>query len=59
MFFLDYYDSAENIKINRRRVLQEFERHSTSEADSKEFFDAYPEGHNEFDAQAVLRFLGY
>ncbi len=56
---MDYYESAEDVKINRKRVLIEFNKHNTSEEDQKEFFSLYTDECDEFEAQCVLRFLGY
>jgi len=56
---MSYYESAEGQLISKARVIIEFDRHSTDEKDRKEFFDAFPDGLTEFDAQELLRFLGY
>jgi len=54
-----YYDSAEDIKLDQDRALQELARHGlTSNADITEFFVDMGE-HSEYDAQEVLRWLGY
>lgn len=56
---MDYFESAEGETIDRKRVVKEFKDHGTYEKDQADFFSKYPPEHDEFDAQAVLSFLGY
>ena len=56
---MDYYDSAEDITISQDRALQELARHSiTSNEDIVEFFNDMGQ-QDDYNAQAVLRWLGY
>ena len=56
---MDYYESAEDIIISQDRALQELARHGiTSNEDIVEFFNDMGQL-EEYDAQAVLRWLGY
>jgi hypothetical protein len=56
---MDYYDSAEDITISQDRALQELARHGiTSNEDIVEFFNDMGQKEN-YDAQAVLVWLGY
>ncbi|HCM9477380.1 TPA: hypothetical protein N5N91_004588 [Enterobacter roggenkampii] len=59
MEHLSYYDSAEDMQIDRKRVMAEFEKHHTETRDVEEFFSKHPANCNEFDAQELLIFLGY
>jgi len=65
----DYYDSAEGLTISRERAIQELINHGcipqdngdfadTREGDFCEFFNEMGD-HAEYDAQAVLQWLGY
>jgi hypothetical protein len=53
---MTYYESAENITITRERALRECDNHGVIDYD--EFF-AECGNRAEYDAQSVLRFLGY
>jgi hypothetical protein len=53
---MTYYESAENITITRDRALRECDNHGVS--DYQEFFAECGDC-LEYEAQAVLRFLGY
>ena len=56
---MDYYESAEDITISQDRALQELARHGiTSNEDIVEFFADMGQL-EDYDAQAVLRWLGY
>ena len=56
---MDYYDSAEDLTITQDRALQELASHGiTSNEDIIEFF-ADMGKQDDYDAQAVLRWLGY
>jgi hypothetical protein len=56
---MDYYESAEDITISQDRALQELARHGiTSNEDIVEFFADMGQLEG-YDAQAVLRWLGY
>lgn len=59
MRHLSYFDSAEDMQIDRKRVIAEFKKHHTEVRDIKEFFAKYPADHNQFEAQELLIFLGY
>ena len=52
----DYYDSAEGLTISRERAIAELRRHGV--LDMEEFFNEMGD-HAEYDAQAVLEWLGY
>ena len=53
---MDYYESAENVEITKKRALQELTNHGCNDID--EFYKAC--GNKEmYDAQDVLDFLGY
>ena len=52
---MTYYESAEGELITMARALQELASH---DADAAEFFEDMGE-HAEYDAQAVLDWLGY
>ena len=65
----DYYDSAEGLTISRERAIQELIEHgcipqeggdyaNTENGDFAEFFNEMGD-HAEYDAQAVLQWLGY
>lgn len=65
----DYYDSAEGLTISRERAIQELINHGcipqdngdfldTRNGDAFEFFNEMGD-HAEYDAQAVLEWLGY
>lgn len=56
---MTYFESAEGEFISRRRVISEFDRHGIEESCRDEFFNTFPEGHDNFDAQEVLLFIGY
>lgn len=51
----DYYESAEDIIISKARAKKEIEKHGSS---WEEFVEDNGD-HVEYDAQAVLRWLGY
>ncbi len=56
---MDYYESAEDITISQDRALQELARHGiTSNEDIVDFFDDMGQ-QDDYNAQAVLRWLGY
>ena len=56
---MDYYESAEDITISQDRALQELARHGiTSNEDIVEFFNDMGQL-EDYDAQAVLAWLGY
>lgn len=55
---MTYYDSAEAITISRRRAILELEMHGVTEEDLEIFFDEEGDS-DEYDAQQVLRWLGY
>ena len=56
---MDYYDSAEDITISQDRALQELAMHGiTSNEDIVEFFNDMGQ-QDDYNAQAVLRWLGY
>ena len=52
----DYYDSAEGLTISRKRAIEELRKHGV--LDIEEFFNEMGD-HAEYDAQAVLQWLGY
>lgn len=56
-----YYDSAEDEQITRARALQELKRHQLDDESIIMSFDAeiQPKANGLYDAQAVLRWLGY
>lgn len=61
--YLDYYDSAEDTAINRKRALLELKRHGIVDAESLAEFDTdcwnkHSKG-DEIQAQKVLAWLGY
>lgn len=55
---MDYYESATSTTITRKRALRELADHGSNEVD---LFDAEvkPDASGMYDAQAVLRWLGY
>ena len=56
---MDYYESAEDITISQDRALHELARHGmTSNEDIVEFFADMGQ-QDDYNAQAVLRWLGY
>ena len=56
---MNYYESAEDIVITQDRALQELARHGiTTNEDIVQFFDDMGQKDN-YDAQAVLMWLGY
>jgi hypothetical protein len=62
---MSYYDSAEGLAISRIRVEQEFRTHGVLDCDIEDEFERFvefyelPENQASFDAQLVLRWLGY
>ncbi len=56
-----YYDSAEGEQITRARALQELKKHRFDDESIIATFDAevQPKANGLYDAQAVLRWLGY
>lgn len=56
-----YYDSAEGEHITRKRALQELKKHQLDDESIFMTFDAevQPKANGLYDAQAVLRWLGY
>ena len=52
---MDYYESAEGLLITRQRAIQECEKHGAS----AEEMLAEIGDHQQYDAQAVLAWLGY
>lgn len=52
---MDYYESAEGINISKARAKQEIAKHGSS---WEEFVEDMGE-HENYDAQAVLAWLGY
>ena len=52
---MSYYESAEGMTISKERAKKEISRHSAS---WEEFVEDNGE-HEEYDAQAVLAWLGY
>ena len=61
--YLDYYESAEDTAINRKRALLELKRHGIVDAESIEEFNAEcwnkHSKNNTIQAQKVLAWLGY
>tara|TARA_R110001592_G_scaffold32260_9_gene113184 strand:- start:240 stop:404 length:165 start_codon:yes stop_codon:yes gene_type:complete len=53
---IDYYESAEELTITRKRALQELKDHSCE--DIEQFFEDLGDL-EEYDAQKVLNWLGY
>ena len=54
----DYYESAENVQITKKRALLELDRHAVPQSEHAAFYSEL--GNREtYDAQAVLLFLGY
>ena len=57
---MTYYESAEGKTITLERVYQELEAHGITGEDAQLFFaDMGNYYGNKYDAQAVLRWLGY
>lgn len=56
-----YYDSAEGEQITRARALQELQKHQLDDESIIMTFDAevQPKANGLYDAQVVLRWLGY
>ena len=54
-----YFDSAEGAKITRARALVELKRHGLTDRAGVELFDKHFGARTEYDAQAVLVWLGY
>ncbi len=54
-----YYDSAEGLKITKHRALHELKRHSLGDEVSVAEFLAEMGDKDAYDAQEVLRWLGY
>jgi len=55
----DYYESAENTAISRRRALEELRRHQLDAPEDVAEFYANVGDCDIYQAQAVLRWLGY
>ena len=53
---MDYYDTAENLTITKKRAIQELKKHGCE--DLQEFFRDLG-NHKTYNAQAVLIWLGY
>ena len=57
---MTYFESAEDIQIDRSRVLHEIRRHGHVDPESElAWFIAEHGEHELYDAQAVLIWLGY
>jgi hypothetical protein len=56
---VDYYESAEGVEISRERALEELKQHGIVTLDMLQDFDYQLGIKNWYDAQAVLRWLGY
>lgn len=54
-----YYESAEGQRISKARALQELKRHGVDDAETVAAFFADVGERDEYDAQAVLDWLGY
>jgi len=54
---MDYYDSAEDFVITRKRAMQEIAEHNAS-SEIDEFYSIYGLK-EEYNAQDVLNWLGY
>lgn len=57
---MSYYESAEGELITRKRAYKELRDHGCSEEDYNLFYEeVLPNPEGLYDAQAVLRWLGY
>jgi hypothetical protein len=57
---MTYYESAEDVYIDKDRVIKELKDHGTSRADRDQFFrEVPPKDYDLWHAQAVLAWLGY
>ncbi len=55
---MNYYESAEGVKITEQRALQEIKNHGCPDSELSHFYEELGK-HEEYDAQAVLNWLGY
>lgn len=57
---MDYYESAEGVRISYARAMKEIARHGLAD-DAQTLADFHAElgRSDDYDAQAVLAFLGY
>jgi len=55
---MTYYESAENLTISKKRALEEIVKHGVPTSEINVFFSEMGEK-EEYDAQAVLQWLGY
>ena len=56
---MTYYESAEDIKITKKRAFQELKHHGIEHVDDIDTFLKDLGNKPEYDAQEVLRWLGH